>query len=82
MGRRPAMNVGLFLMGQVLLIAGVGYVFSSIPIRVESLLWLILTSVIWFGFLIVYTLITGVDRAVDLLKDIAKKSAPTGDTPT
>ena len=78
MGRRPAMNVGLFLMGQVLLIAGVGYVFSSIPIRVESLLWLILTSVIWFGFLIVYTLITGVDRAVDLLKDIAKKSAPTG----
>ena len=82
MGRRPAMNVGLFLMGQVLLITGVGYVLSSIPIRVESLLWFILTSVTWFGFLIVYTLITGVDRTVDLLKDIAKKSVPTSDTTT
>jgi hypothetical protein len=43
---------------------------------------LILTSVTWFGFLIVYTLIIGVDRAVDLLKDIARKSLPTGNTPT
>lgn len=45
MGRRPALNVGLFLLGQVLLIAGAGYLFSHIPLRVESLLWLILTSV-------------------------------------
>ena len=69
MGRRPALNVGLYL-------------FSHIPLRVESLLWLILTSVTWFGFLIVYTLIIGVDRAVDLLKDIARKSLPTSNTPT
>lgn len=82
MGRRPALNVGLFLLGQVLLITGAGYLFSHIPLRVESLLWLILTSVTWFGFLIVYTLIIGVDRAVDLLKDIARKSLPTGNTPT
>ena len=82
MGRQPALNVGLFLLGQVLLIAGAGYLFSHIPLRVESLLWLILTSVTWFGFLIVYTLIIGVDRAVDLLKDIARKSLPTSNTPT
>lgn len=74
MGRRPAMNVGLFLLGQVLLIAGAGYLLSHITIRMESLLWMILTSVTWFGFLVVYTLITGVDRGVQLLKDIAKKS--------
>jgi hypothetical protein len=82
MVRRPAMNVGLFLLGQVLLIAGAGYLLSHITIRVESLLWLILTSVTWFGFLIVYTLIIGVDRTVELLKDIGKKSVPTSDTPT
>jgi len=82
MVRRPAMNVGLFLLGQLLLIAGTGYLLSHISIRVESLLWLILTSVTWFGFLIVYTLIIGVDRTVDLLKEIGKKSAPTSDTPT
>lgn len=74
MVRRPAMDVGLFLLGQVLLIAGLGYLLSHITIRVESLLWLILTAVTWFGFLVVYTLITGVDRVVDLLKDISKKS--------
>lgn len=82
MARRPAMNVGLFLMGQLLLIAGAGYLLSHIPLRVESLLWLILTSVTWFGFLIIYTLITGIDRAVELLKDIAKKSMTTSDTHT
>jgi len=71
---RLPMNPWLFVLGQFVLIAGTAYFLSQIRLSMESLLWLIFTSVTWSGLLLVYFITTGVDRAIALLGDIAKKS--------
>ncbi len=67
----------MFLLAQISIIAGTGYGLSHIPISAETLLWLILTSVVWIGLLAVYVLTGAVDRVVTLLDDLSKKSIGT-----
>ena len=74
MVRQTTMHPGLFILFQLLLIVVTGYLFSHITMSMQSLLWLIFTSVTWMGLLVVSILSTGVGRAVELLNDISKKS--------
>jgi len=74
MVHRPTRSAGVFLLAQISIIAGMGYGLSHIPISAETLLWLILTSVVWIGLLAVYVLTGAVDRVVTLLDDLSKKS--------
>lgn len=74
MAHRPTRSAGLFLLGQIFIISGLGYGLSYIPISPQTLLWLIFVSVVWIGLLGVYVLGGAVDRAVGLLDDIAKRS--------
>ena len=46
MVHRPTRSAGVFLLAQISIIAGTGYGLSHIPISAETLLWLILTSVV------------------------------------
>jgi hypothetical protein len=73
MVQRPTRSAGMFLLVQISIIAGMGYGLSHIPISAQTLLWLILTSVVWIGLLGVYVLSSAVDRVVKLLDDSAKK---------
>ena len=72
MVHRPTRSAGVFLLAQISIIAGTGYGLSHIPISAETLLWLILTSVVWIGLLAVYVLSNAVNRVVELLDTIAK----------
>jgi len=74
MAHRPTRSAGLFLLGQIFIISGLGYGLSYIPISPQTLLWLIFVSVVWIGLLAVYVLGGAVDRRAGLLDDIAKKS--------
>ena len=74
MVHRQTRSAGLFLLGQIFIIAGLGYGFSYIPIGPQTLLWLIFVAVVWIGLVAVYVLGGALDRVVGLLDDIAKKS--------
>ena len=74
MAHRPTRSAGLFLLGQIFIISGLGYGLSYIPISPQTLLWLIFVSVVWIGLLAVYVLGGAVDRRAGVLDDIAKKS--------
>lgn len=66
-------SAGLFLLGQIFIISGLGYGLSYIPISPQMLLWLIFVSVVWIGLLGVYVLTGAVDRVVKLLDTISKQ---------
>jgi hypothetical protein len=61
------------LLGQIFIIAGLGYGLSYIPIGPQTLLWLIFAAVAWIGLLAVYVLATAVDRVVERLDTISKQ---------
>jgi len=73
MAHRPRRSAGLFLLAQITVIAGIGYGLSYTPISPQTLLWLIFTSVVWIGLLIIYVLRDAVDRVVDHLDTISKQ---------
>jgi type III secretory pathway component EscU len=73
MARRSTRSAGLFLLGQIFIIAGLGYGLSYTPISPQTLLWLIFVTVVWIGLLTVYVLIGAVDRVVELLETISKQ---------
>lgn len=73
MARRSTRSAGLFLLGQIFIIAGLGYGLSYAPIGPQTLLWLIFVTVVWLGLLTVYVLIGAVDRVVELLDTISKQ---------
>ena len=73
MAHRPRRSAGLFLLAQITVIAGIGYGLSYTPISPQTLLWLIFTSVVWIGLLIIYVLRDAVDRVVDHLATISKQ---------
>jgi membrane protein implicated in regulation of membrane protease activity len=73
MAHRPTRSAGLFLAGQILIIAGLGYGLSYIPIGPQMLLWLILAAVAWIGLLAVYVLSAAVDRVAERLDTISKQ---------
>jgi hypothetical protein len=61
------------LLGQIFIIAGLGYGLSYIPISPQTLLWLIFAAVAWIGLLAVYVLGAAVDRVVERLDTISKQ---------
>ena len=73
MFRTRTMNPVLFILFQVMLIVGTGYLLSHITVSAHTLLWLIFASVTWMGLLVTYIVVTGVDRAVVLLGSISSK---------
>jgi hypothetical protein len=73
MARRSTRSAGLFLLGQIFIIAGLGYGLSYTPISPQTLLWLIFVTMVWIGLLTVYVLIDAVDRVVELLETISKQ---------
>ena len=73
MFRTRTMNPVLFILFQVMLIVGTGYLLSHIAVSAHTLLWMIFASVTWMGLLITYIVVTGVDRAVVLLGSISSK---------
>ena len=73
MARRSTRSAGLFLLGQIFIIAGLGYGLSYAPISPQTLLWLIFAAVVWIGLLTLYVLIGAVDRVVELLDTISKQ---------
>ena len=73
MAQRPTRSAGLFLLGQIFIIAGLGYGLSYIPIGPQTVLWLLLVAVAWIGLLAVYVLGAAVDRVVDRLDTISKQ---------
>ncbi|HEU4686587.1 MAG TPA: hypothetical protein VFS39_18915 [Nitrospira sp.] len=74
--RRPYKIEGwVVLLVHVLIITGMGFLFSRFPIRIESIFWLIFMSITWTGFVVVFVLATRIDRIVELLEDIAKRGA-------
>jgi len=77
MARRSTRSAGLFLLGQIFIIAGLGYGLSYTPISPQTLLWLIFVTVVWIGLLTVYVLIGAVDRVVELLETISKQLSMT-----
>ena len=72
MAQRPTRSAGLFLLGQIFIIAGLGYGLSYTPISPHTLLWLIFVSVVWIGLWAVYVLRDAVDRVVERLDTISK----------
>ncbi|HJT22373.1 MAG TPA: hypothetical protein VJ746_18010 [Nitrospira sp.] len=75
MARSHALEGWIVLLVHVLIIAGVGFIFSRFPVRIESLFWLIFASVTWTGFVVVFVLATRADRIVELLEDISKRNS-------
>jgi hypothetical protein len=73
MAQRPTRSAGLFLLGQIVIIAGLGYGLSYIPIGPQTVLWLLLVAVVWIGLLAVYVLGAAVDRVVERLDAISKQ---------
>lgn len=73
MVHRPTRSAGLFLLGQIIIIGGLGYGLSYTPISPQTLLWLIFVSVVWIGLLLVYVLRDAVDRVVERLDIISNK---------
>ena len=73
MAQSPTRSAGLFLLGQIFIIAGLGYGLSYIPIGPQTVLWLLLVAVAWIGLLAVYVLGAAVDRVVDRLDTISKQ---------
>jgi hypothetical protein len=73
MAHRPTRSAGLFLLGQIFIIAGLGYGLSYIPIGPQTVLWLIFAAVAWIGLLAVYVLGTAIDRVVERLDAISKQ---------
>jgi hypothetical protein len=61
------------LLGQIIIIAGLGYGLSYIPIGPQTVLWLIFAAVAWIGLLAVYVLDAAVDRVVERLDTISKQ---------
>jgi hypothetical protein len=61
------------LLGQIFIIAGLGYGLSYLPIGPQMVLWLIFAAVAWIGLLAVYVLGTAVDRVVERLDTISKQ---------
>ena len=72
MVHRPTRSAGLFLLGQIAIIGGLGYGLSYTPISPHTLLVLIFVSVAWIGLLLVYVLRDAVDRVVERLDTISK----------
>lgn len=73
MAHRPTRSAGLFLLGQIFIIAGLGYGLSYIPISPQALLWLIFAAVAWIGLLAVYVLGAYLDRVVERLDTISRQ---------
>lgn len=73
MAQRSTRSAGLFLLGQIVIIAGLGYGLSYIPIGPQTVLWLLLVAVAWIGLLAVYVLGAAVDRVVERLDSISKQ---------
>jgi len=73
MVQRRTRSAGLFLLAQLIIIAGMGYGLSHFEIGMQTLLWLIVISVVWIGLLAVYVLDNAVNRVVDLLDTISKQ---------
>jgi len=73
MAHRPTRSVGLFLLGQIFIIGGLGYGLSYAPISSQTLLCLLVVSVAWIGLLAVYVLSAVVDRVVERLDTISKQ---------
>jgi len=73
MAQRPTRSAGLFLLGQIFIIAALGYGLSYIPIGPQTVLWLLLVAVAWIGLLAVYVLGAAVDRVVERLDTISKQ---------
>jgi hypothetical protein len=61
------------LLGQIFIIAGLGYGLSYIPIGPQTLLCLIFAAMTWIGLLAVYVLGAAVDRVVERLNTISKQ---------
>ena len=77
MAQRPTRSAGLFLLGQIFIIGGLGYGLSYIPIGPQMVLWLLLVAVAWIGLLAVYVLGAAVDRVVERLDTISKQLSMT-----
>jgi hypothetical protein len=73
MVQRRTRSAGLFLLAQLIIIAGMGYGLSYFEIGMQTLLWLIVIAVVWIGLLAVYVLDNAVNRVVDLLDTISKQ---------
>jgi len=73
MVQRRTRSAGLFLLAQLIIIAGMGYGLSHFEIGMQTLLWLIVIAVVWIGLLAVYVLDNAVNRVVDLLDTISKQ---------
>jgi hypothetical protein len=73
MVQRRTRSAGLFLLAQLIIIAGMGYGLSHFEIGMQTLLWLIVVAVVWIGLLAVYVLDNAVNRVVDLLDTISKQ---------
>ena len=73
MAHRPTRNAGLFLLGQIFIIVGLGYGLSYTPIGPQTILWLLFAAVAWIGLLAVYVLGAALDRVVGRLDTISKQ---------
>jgi hypothetical protein len=73
MVQRRTRSAGLFLLAQLIIIAGTGYGLSHFEIGMQTLLWLIVIAVVWVGLLAVYILDNAVNRVVELLDTISKQ---------
>ena len=73
MVQRRTRSAGLFLLAQLIIIAGMGYGLSHVELGMQTLLWLIVIAVVWIGLLAVYILDNAVNRVVVLLDTISKQ---------
>ncbi|MEI8014208.1 MAG: hypothetical protein WCH20_05150 [Nitrospira sp.] len=73
MAHRPTRSAGLFLLGQIFIIVGLGYGLSYTPIGPQTILWLLFAAVAWIGLLAVYVLGAALDRVVERLDTISKQ---------
>ncbi len=77
MAHRPTRSAGLFLLGQIFIIVGLGYGLSYTPIGPQTILWLLFAAVAWIGLLAVYVLGAALDRVVERLDTISKQLSMT-----
>jgi hypothetical protein len=70
--QRRTRSAGLFLLAQIIIIAGMAYGLSHFEIGLQTLLWVLVIAVSWIGLLAVYVLSNAVNRVVELLDTIAK----------
>ena len=73
MVQRRTRSAGLFLLAQIIIIAGLAYGLSHVEIGLQTLLWVLVIAVSWIGLLAVYVLSNAVNRVVELLDIIAKQ---------